>query len=137
MNEYDAAVLRKNEIRAAGERSIVGLEPQTSTMQITSNQQLGQRVPASNPPHHRGSLLRTDDIDHMCTGVLPRPSTDVRGLDSLDGFIHADGRQVGQVDRVSERDHSRRWNERLRQAREALVNLIDAGVTQLKAHQLP
>lgn len=95
MNEYDASVLRKDEIWAAGERSIIGLEPQTGTMQVAANQQLGLRVTPSNPPHHQGPLLRADNVDHTNVGVTPGPSTDVRGMDSLDRFIHANGRQVG------------------------------------------
>lgn len=137
MNEDDASILREDEVRSARERSIIGLEPQTCSMQIAADQQFGLRVTSSDPPHHQRSLFRADDVDHGCTGVPPGPSTDVRSLDPLDGFIHADSRQVCQVDRISQRNHARWRIERLREPREALVNRIDAAVPQLEAHQLP
>ena len=106
MNEYGAPVPWKDEIRTARQRPIIRLEPQTGTMQVTADQHLGLRVPPTNPPHHRGALLRADDVDHGNSSFPPVPSNQGRGLDQLDGLLHADGWQVGQVDRVSQRHHA-------------------------------
>ena len=64
MNKYYNAITSENEVRGAGEMSVMETETQSPAVQKASNQHLGQGVLAANAGHHSRSGLRINNVCH-------------------------------------------------------------------------
>jgi hypothetical protein len=84
VNEYDGVVLRKDEIRAAGQLAVLQAETETESMQGAADHHFRSRIASPDTAHIEPALLRCKYVHggranlYSCFGVSAHPSS-IRG----------------------------------------------------------